>query len=404
MTRTSIVFASVSIFTATSIGCGEVPADTDSETSALVGAPIRGVRGYTRNDGVHGVVYKSLRTGGVDETLDTIGTNVQPHDLPTAQVLNTPSPLKRTDNANAIAFISTDQHFHEVSQSGTSGVWTDFDFHTSFGINAPLAANSSLNDSNAYIRTDGKNIYIYRGSNNHIIEIASNFGSSPPWVASDLTAFTGAPNANGAIVPYVRADNVNALVYTATDGHVHEISSTPGSVTNWFDNDLFIASGLSLVSFNDPWGYKRFDNTNAVVFNDGVGNLREITLTSGTFCGGLPWCNRILATDVSRSFGRPSGYVRWANRDAVVFISSSNSLNEVSHVINQPWFEGTIQVGSLSGGEVSLTGASQLFGHRAPGSFDSVLFEAQSSLSGTDPFEMYLGLTGGWHFEHVDTF
>jgi hypothetical protein len=74
----------------------------------------------------------------------------------------------------------------------------------------------------------------------------------------------------------------------------------------------------------------------------------------------------------------------------------------VSHVSGQPWFEGTIQVGTLSGGRVSLSTASQPFGHRAPSSLDSVLFEGTSTASGTDPFEMTLGLSGGWQFAQVD--
>ena len=132
---------------------------------------------------------------------------------------------KRSDNVDAVVYVDINGHLHELAKA--AGSWTDTDFTASPLVNAPLAPATALGATNceaiAYVRTDNKNAVIYRGASNHLYEVASNFSSSPPWIVSDLTAFTGAPNAkNFSATPYIRSDSRNTIVYMATDNHIHK--------------------------------------------------------------------------------------------------------------------------------------------------------------------------------------
>ena len=71
---------------------------------------------------------------------------------------------------------------------------------------------------------------MYRGTDSHVYELTL---SGDHWIASDLSGITGAPNAIGDQAAYVRSDGsprINAVVYRATDNHIHELrlAKAPG--------------------------------------------------------------------------------------------------------------------------------------------------------------------------------
>src|SRR6185295_6401275 len=132
------------------------------------------------------------------------------------------------DGIDAVVYLDYYGHLHEISKSGTT--WYDNDFSTLPGLNAPLGStHDDFFQPRAYVRSDGISAIVYRGQNNRIYEVSSNWGANPPWVVADLKYLaTGAPYVYaGSPMPYVRSDNRNAIVYTASDHHIHEILSGP---------------------------------------------------------------------------------------------------------------------------------------------------------------------------------
>jgi hypothetical protein len=120
-----------------------------------------------------------------------------------------------------------------------------------------------------------------------------------------------------------------------------------------------------VIPISDPWGYNRADSCNAVVFiamNDS--KLHELTL-----CPGQGWQSWTLPSvnSVSGISGRPSGYVRADGVSAVVYRDLSSVIHELK-LQNGSWTDGTLSTPSVAS-------ISQVFGHPAPGSRSSVLFQ-----------------------------
>ncbi len=391
------------------LGCGESPPEEESVTSALTSTTST-VRGYTRTDNANARLYISPVGGVVRELTDTSVT-----DIGRAQGENGPWGYVRSDHVNAVMYVSMDQHLHEIAKNGAGNTWVDTDFALQ-PVAAPLASRGRLvggfsgelpPDAIGYVRTDGKNAIIYRGMDNHIYEVASNFGSSPPWVVSDLTGFTSAPAVGaGSAMPYIRSDSTptNAIVYAASDGHIHEIASHFGQphTAAWIDSDLFAASGATVSPSTDPWAYKRSDGQNAVIYVGSDGQLYELSLNPGRLCfTGKPWCVGIItaAQNPSGTFAtRPSGYVRWDNLNAVVYLDVFGGIHELT-LRSGGWVDGLLPF-SKNG---NVTAAiQQPFGHRAPASVDSVLFQGSGDM-GTNPCEFSLASsTGSWSLNLLD--
>ncbi len=404
MKHSRVLILSMGLTTALAAGCDDTTPDTATQGSAIFGAPVNPIRGYMRNDGAHGIVYPGLSTNTVTQSKDPFGGNTNHTSIGSSQVLDAPWGYKRSDNNNAVVYASTDGHVHELVQSGSTGPWGDTDFTVAFS--APAVSTGVATNVVPYVRTDGINAYVYRSAGNHIIEITSNFGHTPAWLVNDLTSFTGGPSVSGSVFAYIRSDSVNALVYVASDGHVHEISSNFGGSPAWFDNDLFAASGVSAPNPHDPAGYRRSDNVNAVVFTTASGALMELSLTPGSMCDpSHAWCWGQLASDASASNASPSGYVRWDNKNAVVYLSSSNTINEML-LVPGGWSEATLPLSTLTSGQINPTSATRVFAQRASNgstNYNVVSFEANWINHGTDAFQLLLKSgTSNWTYEVID--
>jgi len=379
------------------VGCGDLDQEDTTTISSAVDTVSSGVRGYTRSDNQHAIFFRAPCCGNIYQILGnpTVGIPPVTTNLGGNAISgSTPWGYKRTDNANTIVYISPDFHVHELGSG-------DVDFTTQFGINAPLAAaappTGPVPDIIGYIRSDNKNALVYRGSNNHVIEVRSNFTSSPPWLVTDLTTTSGGPNVgSGSAFPYIRTDGINSIVYIATDNHIHELTSNFGGSPTWLDHDLYANSGETVIPSTDPWGYKRSDNTNAVVYVGNDNKLHEISRNGSNNCfTGFAWCTGVISVATAPSgglFRRPSGYVRADSKNAVVYMSNFNSLHEVTLAVGGIWVEGTLPTGS------GFTPLGQPFGHKAPGNRSSVLYEATSSF-GKQGFELTLQSGGpAWEF------
>lgn len=396
-------------------GCGDLSLDGDTQTvtSALT-TTTSDVRGFIRADGKHAVIVRAP-DGTITELTGSppIGQLGNPFTLSSNPSAAGSSPwgFKRSDGADSVLYVDANRHLHEVANPG--GVFTDTDFAAA-PINAPLVAPSSgsslpIPDVIGYVRKDKNNAnnninaIVYQNDAHHVIEVSSNFGSSPPWIVSDLTAIFSVPVnvANWSTVfPYVRTDNNNALVYIGSDFHVHELISNFGHTPAWSDGDLNQNSGETQTPFSDLMGYKQGDNvTNAVVYLDIFGNLHELSLKIGAPCSGHAWCTRVITAATSTNpsaSNRPFGYVRADSKNAVVYVGNDNGLHEVSRpATGGTWTHGLLPIGS------GVAAVGKPFGQTLPIPFDrsSVLFEGFSSF-GTNGNELSLAHGGpAWQLQ-----
>ena len=84
---------------------------------------------------------------------------------------------------------------------------------------------------------------MYRGSDNHIHELFL-FNGGSAWGTGDLTAAAGATPTAGDPAAYVRSDGVNAVVYRGSDNHIHELFLLNGG-SAWGTGDLTAATGAT---------------------------------------------------------------------------------------------------------------------------------------------------------------
>jgi len=210
----------------------------------------------------------------------------------------------------AVVYRATDDTIHEI---GRNPNWADNELASPFTVPARAHPTATVR---AYVRSDGRDAVVYRGVDNHLWELTSNFGYAPPWLVNDLTAFIGAPDLAGNPMGYAGTDHQNALVFRTADGHLHEIASHFGSSPAWVDADLTTGTGQSVLPASDPWGYRRGDGQNAVVYLGTDGGIHELSKgTTGT------WAHQILPA--SSAVGNPSAFVRSDGNSTVVYRSAA---------------------------------------------------------------------------------
>ncbi len=369
--------------------CGDAPGVCDG----LIVSADMAVRGYNRSDGAHAVLY---RTSDVDAIVEV---SERPFGSPTRSNLGGPSigapwGYVRSDNVNAVTYVSQDQHVHELSET-SDGVWVDSDLSLP-PVNAPMASVDAT-DAIGYVRTDGNNAVVFKGTDDHIYEIADSGSGFQSAVVVDVTSVAGGLEVMfGSAMPYLRSDGKNDIVFVAIDGHVHEVLDDAVDPSKWIDSDLFINSGETVPPSTDPWGYKRFDNVNAVVYVGSDSKLHELSYEAGTACNTrFPWCTGIIAAATNPSGGvgnRPSACVRWDNLDTVVYVSDLKTLREVTMAPGGMWSDEALP---LPWG----VSAGQPFTHRASGTRNAVLFAESSPLAGIGMYELSLPEDGSWQLE-----
>ena len=131
--------------------------------------------------------------------------------------------------AKQVVFTTADGHIHELVVA-VGGKWSHADLTAIAG--APAAASVV----NGYGWDAGKaKQVVFTAADGHIHELVVAVGGK--WSQADLTAITGAPAANSVVDGYAwEADKAKQVVFTTTDGHVHELSVTVGG--KWGHADL----------------------------------------------------------------------------------------------------------------------------------------------------------------------
>jgi hypothetical protein len=239
---------------------------------------------YARSDGVGSALYRGT-DNHVHELAwvpDSAGNMTLEHgDLTTASrganAAGDPYGYVRADSVNAVVYLSSDSHVREMAL--VSGFWVPGD------LTAVTGAHAARGRPRGYSRSDHASAVVYRGTDNHVYEL-SLAPLAQGWAVLDLTANSGAPTAVSDPVPYVRADNFNAVVYRGVNGHIYELDLGPGD-SSWFSGDLTAIAGAP-VARDTPGGYVRADGINAVIFRSSSDNhIHELSLLSGWADGDL---------------------------------------------------------------------------------------------------------------------
>lgn len=189
--------------------------------SATAGAPTSAGRpvGVTQRDGMSLVVYRSA--DGHLRTLFWQGTDAPGHEDFTEASGAPPAAgdpavwVDSTDGTNFIAYRSGDGHIRTLYW--TTGAVGHDDLSGVAG--SPPAAG----DPAGYHLPDGDvHQVVYRGTDGHLHELY--WAGEQPVAHGDLTAGAGAiPAASDPVAWYHPGSDTKHVVYTGTDGHVHEL-------------------------------------------------------------------------------------------------------------------------------------------------------------------------------------
>lgn len=182
-----------------------------------------------------------------------------------------PAAYVRADGIDAVVSRAGDGNIYEISSGdGKSSGWGSLTGNA--GIPGVAAG-----DPFGYVRVEGIDSVLFRGTNNDIWEVYLQPGYNWQW--GDISSYSPTPPAAGNPTAYVRADGVDAILFRSTGGDIIEI--TPGNGA-WVSNDLSAWGGSSWlgIAAGDPMPYVRTDGVNAVVFRDGANHARELSLHS----------------------------------------------------------------------------------------------------------------------------
>jgi hypothetical protein len=194
----------------------------------------------------------------------------------------------------------------------------------SAGVVAPLALGDP---STSFDTTRGTNIVMYRGTDGHVHSLYWSTGGT---AHDNLSASAGAPQAQGDAVPYYTSHNdMQQVVYQGVDGRIHELWWVgQAAVTGW---NLSAAAGAP-PSASDPAAYySARTNTKHVVYRSFDGHLHEISWTPGSIPGHVDLT--LVASAAPTAVGHPSAY--FAPHDGshhVIYRTFNGHLNELTWV------------------------------------------------------------------------
>jgi hypothetical protein len=257
-----------------------------------------------------------------------------------------PKGFVREDGQPAITYTDAGgfDHIHQLLYTGMSWVDTDLNPPNSFGGSNPVG----------FVRSDGVTTIDYAGSDQDIHELALD-PASDTWTDSDLTWLSQANvhcfqlGALGPPSPLIRSDGVSIVVYSAQDGHVHQLALVNGS---WHDSDLSVATGTA--GGTEAFAFTQGNGTTGIVYAGPIGDIHELTYSNqGT------WTDQDLSAAAGAGSNNisPFGYVGGDGVTAVVYQSSNFDVHELSLTPSLTWVDADlttaantdVQPGFLSG-------------------------------------------------------
>ena len=280
---------------------------------AIIGAPTgRNPRGYVRGDNVSAVVYATLNQQ-IHELALTDGGWV--HNSLSAyggQGGTEPMGYRRSDNMSSVVYRGIDGHIHELALVGEEAFpWRDFDLTAHSG--APVGGSHPM----GYVRHDNVSSVVYTGTDGHIHELALNANDGGGWRDFDLTKESGAIVGGSTPMGYVRHDNVSVVDYTGADGHIHELALNMNDGGAWRDFDLTMISGAPAGGLG-PIGCNKQNGSSSVIYSSPSHEIHELLYNKFIAWG---YTNLSKEFELQGNFhgSTPMGYVRSDGRYAIVF-------------------------------------------------------------------------------------
>jgi hypothetical protein len=180
------------------------------------------------------------------------------------------------------------------------------------------------------VTPDGTARVVYTGTDGDIHELRLPPGQG--WIDADLSALGGGPQAASGPVGYVTPDGTARVVYTAVDGDIHELHLPSGQ--GWIDADLSALGGGPHAA-SGPSAYWTLDGTARVVYTGTDSDIHELHLSPGQ--GWIDADLSALGGGPHASFG-PFGYWTPDGPTArVVYTSANGSIHELHLSPGQGW-------------------------------------------------------------------
>lgn len=187
--------------------------------------------------------------------------------LPSAQTTVTTSIasiLTTPNNQEHVYYFAGDGEFADVHQLFYNGAnWSDEDLTAETG--APQA-----NPFSVAAFSVGNYQYVYYIDLYH--EVHQLLYNNSVWADTDLTQTAGGPQAVGQLVAFTTTPAVHVFYNEADNSHVHQIFNTDG--TNWQDQDLTVVTGGPTAAGNRVSGFN-IGNYQYIYLLDDTGHIHQ---------------------------------------------------------------------------------------------------------------------------------
>jgi murein DD-endopeptidase MepM/ murein hydrolase activator NlpD len=222
-----------------------------------------------------------------------------------------------TTDGHHVVYRTSDGHLHLLNWIGVAPV--------AYGGNltAAISAPRARGDPTVLVNTAGVNMIIYRSVNDHILSLYWSFGGSS---LDNLSGYAGTPPAAGDPLAYYTAyDDTHQVVYRAGDGHLYELY-WPG-VTPVMGWDLTAGAGAP-TALGDPAAYySAGTNTKHVIYSSSDGRLHELWWVPG---GSPSHVDLTLYGTPKAAIERPAAFtVEGPNTQHVAYRGTNNHIYEV---------------------------------------------------------------------------
>ena len=279
----------------------------------------------------------------------------------------------------AVVYVTDDGHIHEIALKGT---WQDRDLTAAAG--APVTY-SGLPQPMAYRRSDGVSMVVYRGTDDHIHSLYLDLlrqGNDwqEVWHWADLSAITGSPAAASDPTGYVRSDGISTVVYTGSDGHIHDLRLE----TDWIWADLTAIAGAPAASGGRPIAHVRGDGINTIVYKAASdGHICELRLDDG-----WKWADLTALSGAPPPMSDLSAYVRSDGISTINYAGWDGHVHDIRLETDWIWTDLTAISGAPGTGY-------RPYGYVRSDGINAIVY----ATSGMDAGHIYeLRLDSGWQY------
>jgi hypothetical protein len=211
---------------------------------------------------------------------------------------------------------------HQLFYNGTN--WADDDLTALTG--APQANPFSV----AAFAVGNYQYVYYVDLYGHVHQLLYN---NSGWADTDLTGITGGPQARGQLVAFTTSPAVHVFYTEGDNNDVHQIFNTNG--TNWQDQDLTVVTGGATVGGEGVSGFN-IGNYQYIYFLDGSGHVHQFVYNN------LNWSDEdltALTKSLPSQFGNSvAAFVVPGTKKLRVYVQAENlHILQMSSTNNVKW-------------------------------------------------------------------